>query len=190
MQLIFDNIIASMVGGVVLLILVTVHHRNQLAAAEATGYYMLQQQVVDFTGTIQRDMQNMSAAVDVVEVDSAFRFMAQTDPADTTKRLVTYKRERRGMVEDSDGNLVDVYQIVRYVGSDVAGGSISTVSEWSVEGLNEDESPVAAAADVAAVRVTVHVLPPVLVEPTDGLAMRGAHWQATFRPRMLRFEEL
>lgn len=190
MQLIFDNIIASMIGGVVLLILVTTHHRNQLAAAEASGYYMLQQQVMDFTGTIQRDLQNMSAAVDVVEVDDEFQFMAQVDAADTTKKLVTYRRESRGQLEDSDGNLVDVYQIVRLVNGSVAGGSISSISEWSVEGLNLDESAVADPADVAAVRIAMHVLPPVLVEPTDGLAMRGTRWQATFRPRLLRLEEL
>ena len=74
MQLIFDNIVASMVGATVILMMMFVNHQSQLAATEAAGFYVMQQQVIDFTGTIKRDMQNVSSVVTTTEVDSTFSF--------------------------------------------------------------------------------------------------------------------
>lgn len=191
MQLIFDNIVASMIGGIVLLILLSAHHRNQLSAAEASAYYMLQQQTMEFTGVIQRDMQNMSSAIDVTETGNEFRFRAQTDPTDTTKHLVTYRREDAGTKENSEGEMVSVYRISRLVDGVATGGSPSTISDWTVVALNEDEAAVAFASDAAAVRVGLTVLPPIDVKAhATGPAMSGTRWEATFRPRMLRDEQL
>lgn len=190
MQLIFDNIVASMVGASVLLIMIGTHQRNQIAAAEATAHYMLRQQVIDFTDVIQRDMQNLSSVIDVAETDSAFRFMAQTDVADTTKREVKYEREYAGTAVDEDGVSVAVYRIVRYVDGNVAGGSLSTLSEWAITALNEDEAAILLPGDAAAVRVQLAALPPVYVGKNEGKNMQGTRWQATYRPHLLRGQVL
>lgn len=190
MQLIYDNIVASMVGAAVLMIMVGTHQRNQISAAEATAHYMLRQQVIDFTDVLQRDMQNLSSVIDVEETDNEFRFRAQTEVADTTKRLVTYERQSAGTLPDEEGNQVAVYRIVRYVDGQVAGGSLSSISEWSIVALNEDESTILSPADAAAVRVTIAALPPIRIGKNEGLAMQGTRWQATYRPHQLRFEEL
>lgn len=191
MQLIFDNIVASMIGSVVLLILLSAHHRNQVSAAEASVYYMLQQQTMEFTGVIQRDMQNLSSAIDVEETSNEFRFRAQTELADTTKHVVTYRREDSGTIENADGELVSSYRIVRLVDGVVTGGSPSTITNWSIVALNEDEAQVEYPADTRALRVGLTVLPPIDVKANViGPAMSGTEWGATFRPRMLRSEEL
>jgi hypothetical protein len=190
MQLIYDNIVASMVGGVVLLMMISANMRNQVAAAESSAFFMLQQQVIDFTSFIQRDMQNLSSVIDVAETDNAFRFMAQVDEADTTKRLVRYEREYTGTKTDAEGNSVPVYRINRYVDGVIAGGSLGTIAEWSIVALNEDEAEIVAPGDAAGVRIVLHALPPVAVGRNDGVAMQGTRWQATYRPQLLRSQEL
>ena len=189
MQLIYDNIVASMVGATVLLIMLSAHMRNQVASAEATAYYMLQQQVIDFTGVLQRDMQNLSSVVDVTETDNKFRFWAQTELADTTKKLVTYQREYRGTMPTADGD-VAIYQIERLVNGVDAGGSIATISDWSIVALNEDEAEILAPGDAAGIRINLAALPPVTVGKNEGIIMNGTRWSATYRPQLLRVQEL
>lgn len=191
MQLIFDNLIATMVGGVVLLMLLASHHRNQVSAAEASAYYMLNQQVMEFTGVLQRDLQNVSRALDIDMTDDEFHFRAQTELGDTTKHTITYKKEAAGTVYAADGSTVQVYQIHRFVDGLPSGASPATISDWSLVALNKDEATIADPADAAAIKVQMVILPPIDVGVhTTGTSMSGTQWQATFRPRMLRGELL
>ncbi len=133
MQFLMDNIVASIVGATVLLMMVATHHRNQLASAEATSFYMLQQQVLDFTSSLQRDMQNVSSVNDLTEKsDSTFSFRAQVSPTDTTKRLVTYRRKKVESRYRKDVGTRDYFQIERLVAGAVTGGSIGTITAWDI----------------------------------------------------------
>lgn len=191
MQFLFDNIVASIVGATVLLMMVATHHRNQLASAEATSYYMLQQQVLDFTSSLQRDMQNVSAAIDLTEKsDSTFSFMAQVSPTDTTKRQVTYRRKKVESRHRKDTGWRDYYQIERVVAGTVTGGSIGTITSWAVQVLNEEGNPASTVGDARQVRVALEAASPVDVEVRDGVTIRDTRWQSTFRPRMLRDSSL
>ncbi len=187
MQFLFDNIVATIVGATVLLMMVATHHRNQLASAEATSYYMLQQQVLDFTSSLQRDMQNVSSAIDLTEkTDSTFSFMAQVSPTDTTKRQVTYRRKKVETRYRKDTGNRDYYQIERLVAGNVTGGSIGTITAWSVQVLNEEGNAAGTVGDARQIRIALEAASPVDVETRDGVTIRDTRWQSTFRPRMLR----
>ncbi|MDX1429948.1 MAG: hypothetical protein R3282_06655 [Rhodothermales bacterium] len=193
MQFLFDNIVASIVGAVILLMMVATHHRNQLASAEATSYYMLQQQVLDFTATIQRDMQNVSSVQNLTEDTSggegfvgSFSFRAQTSPTDTTKRLVTYRRKVAGSRYRKGQGNVTFYQIERFVEGNITGGSIGTLTDWGIQVLNEEGNPASTVGDAKQIRVALAAATPVDVEARDGVTIRDTRWQSTFRPRMLR----
>ncbi len=193
MQFLFDNIVASIVGAVILLMMVATHHRNQLASAEATSYYMLQQQVLDFTSTIQRDMQNVSSVQNLSEDTTgaygyagAFSFRAQTSPTDTTKRLVTYRRKQVGTRYRKGEGTLTFFQIERIVEGAMTGGSIATITDWTIEVLNEEGNPAGTVGDAKQVRVGLAAATPVDVDAREGIAIRDTRWQATFRPRMLR----
>lgn len=187
MQFLMDNIVASIVGATVLLMMVATHHRNQVASAEATSFYMLQQQVLDFTSSLQRDMQNVSSVNDLTEkTDSTFSFMAQVSPTDTTKRLVTYRRKKVESRYRKDVGTRDYYQIERLVAGVVTGGSIGTITAWDVRVLNEEGNPAGAVGDARQVRISLEAASPVDVNVRDGVTVRDTRWQSTFRPRMLR----
>ncbi len=196
MQFLFDNIVATIVGATVLLMMVATHHRNQLASAEATSYYMLQQQVLDFTSGLQRDMQNVSGAIDLTEKPlsygedggyvGSFSFMAQISPTDTTKRQVTYRRKKVETRTRKDTGPRDYYQIERVVAGSVTGGSIATITAWRIQVLNEEGNPATAVGDAKQIRIAFEAASPVDVEIRDGVTIRDTRWQSTFRPRMLR----
>jgi hypothetical protein len=199
MQFLFDNIVASIVGATVLLMMVATHHSNQLASAEATSYYMLQQQVLDFTSSLQRDMQNVSGAIDLTENGisegdegyvGSFSFMAQISPTDTTKRMVTYRRKKVETRYRQDTGPRDFFQIERVVAGHVTGGSIATITAWSVQVLNEEGNPATAVGDARQIRIALEAASPLDVEVQDGVTIRDTRWQSTFRPRMLRDSSL
>jgi hypothetical protein len=186
MQVLLDNIVASIVGAVILLMMLAVQQRNQLASAEATSFYMLQQHVLDFTSTLQRDMQNVTAVLDLKEDESnlTFRFLAQVSPTDTTKRLVSYKRVKVRLRERG-GVQIPLYQIERYVDGNMSGASMQSITAWAVRGLNEEGNPAGTPGDVKQILVRMDVASPVEVL-SDEDKIDATRWEATFRPRMLR----
>ena len=74
MQLILDNIVATIIAASVTLMLMTAQHSNQMAAVESTVFYMLERQMIDFQSIVRRDMQNVRSVDTVAEVDSSFIF--------------------------------------------------------------------------------------------------------------------
>ena len=198
MHFLFDNIVASIVGAVILLVMVATHHRNQLASIEATSYYMLQQQVLDFTSTIQRDMQNLSSiqtlkeSADTTETGyvGKFVFRAQTSPTDTTKRLITYRRKNAGVRQRKGQANIKLYQVVRLVDGNMTGGSIATLTSWSIQGLNEAGNSASSLGDVKQIKVSMAAATPIEVVTPDGVTIRDTRWESTFRPRMLRDDPL
>ncbi len=189
MQLIFDNIIASMVGGTVIMMMMFVNHQSQMAATEAAGFYIMQQQVMSFTSTVQRDMQNLSSVTNVTEVDSVFTFFAQVSPTDTTKQQVQYRRKQAG-TRYIAGTAIPVYQIERWVAGAPAGGSVATITDWNIEALNDEGNSIADPADTRQLSVGFRVIPPIDVQAIEGITIGDTRWQSLYRPRMLRDNSL
>ncbi|NND71649.1 MAG: hypothetical protein HKN43_08720 [Rhodothermales bacterium] len=189
MQLIYDNIVASMVGAAVILVMVFTNHQTQIAASEAAGFYIMQQQLIDFTSTLQRDMQNVSSVVDTEMADSTFSFFAQVSPSDTTKMQVIYLRKTVGS-RYVDGANVPLYQIERYVNGAIAGGGIASVTEWSIEVLNGEGNSIIDPANARQVAINFRVVPPIDVEVIEGITVGDTRWETTFHPTMLRDSSL
>lgn len=189
MQLILDNIVASMVGSTVILMMMFVNHQSQMAATEAAGFYIMQKQVMSFTGTVQRDMQNLSSVTTVTEVDSVFTFFAQVSPTDTTKREVEYRRKSAGQ-RTVGGSTVQVFQIERWVSGSPAGGSIATITDWNIQAQNAEGNSVADPADTRQISVGFRVIPPIDVQALEGVTIGDTRWEALYRPRMLRDSSL
>jgi hypothetical protein len=179
MQLIFDNLIAVLIAGVLFMILVGVNQRSRLAATEASGYYALKQQELNFVEVLKRDMQNVTSLHSIQEDPSTleFQFDARTEPSDTTRRTVVY---RRVFQTERDGE--DLYQVRRFVDGVSDGGSMSTISHWQIVGQNDEGVPVTDVANARQVFVRFEAVNPF----NTGETIDKSRWEATFRPPLLQ----
>lgn len=179
MQLILDNIVAVMIAGVLFLILVAVNHRSRLAAVETSNYYALKQQELSFVEMLKRDMQNVTDLHSITEdpMTLEFKFKARTDPADTTRKSVTYRRVSKGVQEG-----VSVYQVQRIVNGSFDGGSMSTVASWQIVAQNEEGVQVSDVANAQQIYVRFEALNPF----QEGETIDKSRWEATFRPPLLQ----
>lgn len=179
MQLIFDNIVAIMIGGVLFLILVGVNQRSRVAAVESSAYYALKQQELNFIETLKRDMQNVTNLQSVEEDPGTleFQFQARTDPSDTTRRTIVY---RRVFQEERGGH--DLYQVQRRVDGSPEGGSMATIVTWDIVAQNEEGVEVADVANARQVFVRFEAVNPFQESDT----IDRSRWEATFRPPLLQ----
>ncbi|GIV59106.1 MAG: hypothetical protein KatS3mg043_0195 [Rhodothermaceae bacterium] len=181
MHFILDNITASMVLGTVVLSLLFVTRRNQQALVEANAFYSLNVQTLNFTYTLQRDLQNASRVDVVSETDSLFTFRAQTDPADTTRHEVTYRRTKVGR-----RNGTDLFQILRYVNGVLAGASMGTLTGWQIQGLDAAGQPAAMPSEVKRIHVHLQAITPVQMSSAEVVSLEETDWEATFYPQMMQ----
>ena len=72
----------------------------------------------------------------------------------------------------------------------VTGGSIGTITDWTIQVLNEEGNPASSPGDARQVFIAMEAASPVDVEVRDGVTIRDTRWQSTFRPRMLRDSSL
>lgn len=179
MQLIFDNLVAVMIASVLFLILVGVNQRSRLAAIESSNYYALKQQELNFVDMLKRDMQNVTSLQSTKEDPATleFRFQARTDPSDTTRRTVVY---RRVYLTKRDGD--SLYQVRRFVEGMGDGGSMSTIVTWQIVGQNDEGVPVSDVANARQVFVRFEALNPF----EAGETIDKSRWEATFRPPLLQ----
>ncbi len=178
MQLILDNIVATMIAGVLFLVLVAVNQRSRMAAVETSNYYALKQQELTFVETLKRDMQNVTDLQSVKEdpMTLEFRFKARTDPADTTRQDVAYRRVYKGV---RDG--LPLYQVQRIVAGQPDGGSMSTIVKWEIVGQSEDGGS-CVAASCRQIYVRFEAINPF----QQGETVDRSRWEATFRPTQLQ----
>ncbi len=181
MKLIFDNLVAAMIGGTVFLILLSINHRDQLALIEANSNYAMRSQALDFVYMLERDMRNLSRVVTPTEEDSTFTFYAQTSATDTTQQRVEYRRTKTG---DRDG--VALFQILRFVNDVYAGGSLATITSWDIAALNEQGNAVLSGVDARQIYVRFEALPLLEAPVQDGIPVKDTRWETTFRPPLLQ----
>lgn len=186
MQLLLDNIAATIIATSVMLMMLTSQIRNQLASAEATVFYMLERQMIDFHDVVRRDMQNLRSIESLDADDENFVFYAQTSPADTARTLVTYSRKDVSVRHEDDGSTTQLYQIVRYENGIAAGGSIGSIVDWGVAVLNDEGTEVASMADAAQISFSISAVAPIKVDLMEGVQIDESRWDATFHPRLLR----
>lgn len=179
MQLIFDNLVAIMIAGVLFLILVAVNQRGRTAAIESSNYYALKKQELNFVETLKRDLQNVTNLLSTSEdsLTLEFRFKARTDPADTSRHTVVYRRVYQ--TEQDDESLYQVQRIVEGVSD---GGSMSTIVAWSIVAQNSDGVAVGDVANARQIFVHFEAINPF----EKGETVDKSRWEATFRPPLLQ----
>ncbi len=193
MQLILDNILASIIAMSIFLILVTVNHRSQQTIVEAANYYAMKKQEFNFIEILASDFQNVrevktkDGQQTCNGVPNSFGFVAavkiSSNSNNTEVSEVCYQRE---LVETRpDGT--DIYQIQRYVDGVASGRSMAAITKWSIVALNEDNQPVqqTSVEDTEAIRIAFETVSPFLQDELRQAVPR-TRWQTTFRPRMLR----
>lgn len=186
MQLLLDNLSASIITLTLFMMLVVINHRDREAQVQEAYFYSLRQQQVNFTQTLHRDMAGIVRVHQVQEEPSDLTFSFTTRLADQTDTThVTYKRRKVGEL-----NGVDLYQIHRYENAPAGtldpnaymGGSMPTIAAWTMVAQNEDGNIPVNSADARQIFVRFET-----VMPFES-ASEQVRWpyQATYRPVFLR----
>jgi hypothetical protein len=181
MQLILDNLSATIIGSVILMALVVINFRNQSAAVESTGNYALNRQMLDFTEVLQRDFQNVSSLETLVETDSTFSFFAQVEEDDTTKYHVAYERTQVGVREETP-----LYSLERFVDGVSTGSSMGVVTDWEIAALDANGAAAASTDDALQIAVRIRMITPFEVPGQNATSLTETDWEATFRPELLQ----
>ena len=183
MQLLLDNLSATIIATAIFMMLAVLTHRKQKAHVKAVEHYALRKHQIGFIDMLRSDMAGITRLWDTGEdpADQTFTFTANLgDDADTT--VVTYKRVKVG-----ERNGASLYQIKRYLNQPNSpngspdGASMSTITDWEIVAQNEQGTIPADAADARQVRVQFES---VLPYTGDGENARR-RWGATFHPRLL-----
>lgn len=181
MQLLLDNVVASIIGVTVFLIIVSLTMWKNETSVDTTNHYALKSQELTFIDILKQDLQSVTAVYDVTETvtDSSFRFRTQLSPPDTATGIVTYRRKRVG---ERDG--VPFFQIERYVGSNRSGASMVTVTDWTIEVRNANGNKVAKPNIDLGEQIYVRF--EAAAPFREDKIVRLSRWESTFRPPMLR----
>ncbi|NND71607.1 MAG: hypothetical protein HKN43_08510 [Rhodothermales bacterium] len=185
MQLIFDNITSTFIATAVIFLLMATNHQAQLTSVETTANYVLHSRVNDFMAVFMRDMRNVTTVVTPVETDSVFAIRARTDGLGSPERLVEYRRARTGSVSVNSGT-VDQFKIVRSVDGVVTSESVSTVSNWTIQGQDNSGNIATTASDVTSIFVDIEASSPISIPGVSERDQPVAQWQSVFKPRLLR----
>lgn len=177
MQLLLDNLTATIIASVIVLMMMVVKLRGQETLAETTAFYAMTKQGETFAKVVRRDMQGLADVYTVEEdpADSTFRFKGRVGN-DPTLYDITYRRE---WVKSRDG--VDFYQIKRLVDGQPAGNSGPIVTDWEIQALNKDGLPItdpSKTADCRQVYVQVEVASSFFETET----VKRVNWESTFYP--------
>lgn len=187
MQLILDNLAASIITMTIFLMLVAVNHRSQEAEMEAYVFESMRKRQINFIETLRRDMLSLSSMEDIIEdpSDHTFTFYAWYEGESDSMKVV-YDRE---LVEVRDG--VELYQVRRLVGPVSGplvqnGASMGTLTEWSIEARNGQGGEILDPGEAEQVRIEFALISPLAEEQP----YQRQQWSATYRPRLLQDREL
>ena len=186
MSLLYDHLIASILGIAVFFILVVVHQRSGETTRDQTQYYSAKTHLVRVTEMIEHDFANLGAGVApndsifITKDEETFAFMALVDPEDEETSKITYRRVVADVVEIA-GEAVQQYEIHRLIDDVLTGKSPATLRAFDVELWDNDHQITTNYTDVAAVHVRFEVAS--LLGGDDELHV--ARWNRTFRPANL-----
>lgn len=183
MQLILDNLLATIIGGTVALVLLTTTLNSNTASVDQTMYYAAKKHAISLTEMIESDFDNIGMGVapvidPVTEfTDSTISFLRKMDPSDASTVTVRYHRSKVDSVE-VDGVKVPGYEVIRYVDGTISGKSPDYVSTFSVTFQDIDGNTVSGWSTASSVAVQMHVA----VQATSNAYVHETRWHRTFRP--------
>ncbi|HMB92423.1 MAG TPA: hypothetical protein VKP65_16340 [Rhodothermales bacterium] len=177
MQILLDNLTATIMGGAILLMIITANISNRESLTDSTAFYTMIMKQEAFAYMLTRDLQSVERLSSIEEAsDSTFRFRGHIGD-DATLHTIVYKRE---YVRDYEGTAY--YQIHRMVDGEIAGGSGDIITNWQVE-----------ARDVAGVKVSdtdaakqIYVRFDVGSKIGKQAKIEQTYWEASFFPPLLQ----
>lgn len=188
MNVLLDNLTATIVAMSVLAMLVAMQYRAQEASVERTIAYSAKKQTIEFGKWIQDDIANVGAGVSFGTVSvqelttnssgntNLFRFRRKMNASDTDPVDVTYQLVESDTI-NVDGSVVYLYELRRRVDGTLEGTSPPTVTRFRIEMLNENGSLTAAPSEARQVRIRFSTAMPFSEDRHSFL--REAHWGTT-----------
>lgn len=198
MQLLYDNLVALIIGGVIMVLMATMALRNVEPKAESYRYYNTRVQMNTLTETIRKDMTNLGAGTAPGEpmlfapqstpggITTEFRFRTGVgDELGAAPINVAYElAEVAGGCRSGEGAVVACYRFRRalcddaYTTCDAGGEGPSSVTMFAVDLLNAEGVPTNDPDAARGVRVRL-----AAVSPDGGAALvPQVRWESSFRP--------
>ncbi len=199
MHVLYDHILAVLIGGIILLVLVQLQQTGQQTQVEVTRYYANRKQMVTFIETLQRDFQNIGAGVNPSDqkivsfswnnTEKSIEFRARVDTtAGAPVELIKYQL-LPVPTEESSCEEVECYEVQRFVHDGIAyqadGKSMNTLTDFEIELRTWNGTPVGANLDdTREILVRVAALSPL---GEEGVIKRS-RWQTQLRPISLTLQ--
>lgn len=186
MQILLDNLLATLIGTTVTLILLATTLQSNTASVDQTMYYAAKQHTVSLTEMIESDFDNIGMGVAPVldpiteYTDSTISFLRKLDPADAGTVTIRYLRSKVDSLE-IDNVKQPGYEVIRYVDGAVSGKSPNYISTFTVTFQDADGTPVSGWATASSVAVQMHIA----VQGTSNAYVHETRWNRTFRPSNL-----
>ncbi len=193
MLLLYDHLVAVLIGGFIFLVLVQMQQTGIQAQVEVTRYYASRTQMVGFIEMLQRDFQNVGAGVDPSDqmmvsfswddTEKSIEFLATVDTtAGAPVELIKYQLLSVPS-QESHCEKVECYEIQRFVHDGTAyqadGKSMNTLTEFEIQLRMWNGSPVVGDLDdTREIFVRVVALSPM----GEGGFIKRSRWQTQFRP--------
>lgn len=209
MYFIFDNLTASIVGGIVLMMLFGIQSRIQSNTVESTIMYAAKNQTLQFAELLERDLSNagyLSTPGDQSILRHATRNSGGTVTTDTLefwgsdgnglRTRVRYVLDKTSSAT-IDGETVQLYQVNRYenniIGWKNAGASLPTLTEFRIDLLDSANNGVVDIADARKMRVRFEaaVVGGRLKDTggnTESTFLRTLRWGVTLSPKGLALQ--
>lgn len=195
MHIIWENLTATLLMLSIAFVLVTVNARNHATLNESTAYYALKSQGIAFAEVLKRDLQGVEEVLDHAESDSSFSFRTHIGES-TTSFLIEYRRRHVSTryVEQMVGGQamqvpIKLYEIQRFVDGTRYGGSMSSLTKWEIQALNEEDDPLEATDDLSNCRkiwVRFEAATPFHIqageETIETETVDRMRWESTFVP--------
>lgn len=188
MNVLLDNLTATIVAMSVLAMLVAMQYRAQEASVERTIAYSAKKQTIEFGKWIQDDIANVGAGVSFGSVSvqelttnnsgntSLFRFRRKMNAVDAAPVDVTYQLVEKDTIT-VDGSAVYLFELQRRVDGTLNGASPPTVTRFRIEMLDENGMLTTAPSEARQVRVRFSTAMPV--SDDRNAYLREAHWGTT-----------
>ena len=190
MQLLFDHLIATVVGTVLLIAVALAATGRSEDVRDSTRYYAAKNHQTALADMLQRDLLNIGAGlpfgdpmITAVAEDSVTFYTAINGVG--TPELITYRRVVVGSTDHGD----PLYEVRRYVGDGPGrrhDGTGLLVTRFEINLADASGGAVTTAAAASTVRtatVRIENVMPYAVRARHGTApMARNYWEATYRP--------
>lgn len=188
MQVLLDNLSATLIGGVLVLILLSVGLRVGGAETETQLYELSRRQSQAIAQQLEADLLNVGyglpSTTDAIEewTDSTFTFNRRADTTSTAPVIqVSYRRLTVGTVE-VDGTPAPLYRVERLQDGASEGGAPASLSAFDLDLVERDGTPTSDPADAVGLRV---VFKTSFGSRADDQTSSASRYERTFYPANL-----